>query len=93
MTSQNLFYITASGAIILISLLIVFLIILAIIFALRMVKFSRRLSAASLKLEEFIEKLKQKLKYSAVIALAGEGLKELIEIIKEKRGGKGKKKK
>ncbi|MDA2936292.1 hypothetical protein MYX06_03685 [Patescibacteria group bacterium AH-259-L05] len=92
MTSQNLFYITTSAAIIIISILIIVLVIIAIVIALRFAKFARGLSRASTRMEEFFKTLKDKLKYSAIMALMAEGLKEAVGLIKEKRGGDSKRK-
>ena len=62
MTIQNFYYIAASGAIILISILIAIMMIMGIIIAYRLVKFSRHLSAASAKLDALIAGLKEKAK-------------------------------
>lgn len=93
MTSQNFFYITTSAAIVIISILIIVLVIIAIVIALRFAKFARRLSRASNRMEEFFKTLKDKLKYSAIMALMAEGLKEIVGLIKEKRDDKKRKKK
>lgn len=93
MTIQNFYYIAASGAIILISILIAIMMIMGIIIAYRLVKFSRHLSAASAKLDALIAGLKEKAKYSAILALMSQGVKEITTLIKRKKNSEDKNKK
>ncbi|MCH7759643.1 hypothetical protein IID20_04785 [Patescibacteria group bacterium] len=93
MTIQNFYYITAAAAIIMISVLIIIIMIMAIIVAYRLLKFSRHLSAAAAKLDALITGLKEKAKYSAILALMSKGLKEITTLIKNKRGSGDKNKK
>jgi len=92
MTSQSLFYVTASGAIIIIAIFCIVLAILAIVVACRFAKFSRHLLKASEKIGQIAEEIKQKIKTSALIALFGEGLKEILSLVQEKKENKKSKK-
>lgn len=85
MSLQNFFYITTSSAIILITLLFVVLIIIGIIIAIRLAKTFKKIHQASETVDNTVKEIKEKLKMSALFTLVGEGLKEIILSLKEKR--------
>jgi hypothetical protein len=78
MFAQNFFYYTVSIAIIAIAVLIVAL----LIYWLTILKKIARIFD---RVDKTIETIKEKVKISAIMGLVGQGLKEVIELIKEKR--------
>jgi len=82
MSIQNFFYIVTSAAIILLTLLFVVLIIIGIIITIRLAKTFRSLHQASENINKTTQKIKEKVKLSALISLLGEGIKEFIILLK-----------
>lgn len=83
MFAQNLFYYTVSAAIILVVVLIFALLIYCL-------SILRKVARIFDRIDKTIETIKEKVKISAIMGLIGQGLKEIVELIREKRKGKEK---
>lgn len=78
MFAQNFFYYTVSVTIILVAVSILVLLIYWLTILRKIAKIFDRL-------DKTVETIKEKVKISAIIGLVGQGLKEVVELIKEKR--------
>lgn len=78
MSSQDFFYVVTGSAIILISIFICLVLICWLIIL-------RKIAKVVNRFDGLIKTLKEKVKISAFIGLVTQGIKELIELIKEKR--------
>jgi len=81
MSSQDFFYIVTGSAIILIAIFICLVLIYWLIVLKRIAKIVDRV-------DKLVKTLKEKIKISAFIGLISQGIKETVELIKEKRGKK-----
>ncbi len=93
MNGQNFFFITVGSAVVLSAILYIVLAIICIIIAIRIARASRNLLNVSNKIGEILDRVKEKVRYSAFIALFSRGLQEVISLVKEKREEKKKGKK
>ncbi|MGC9048902.1 MAG: hypothetical protein ACP5IX_01640 [Patescibacteria group bacterium] len=78
MFAQNLFYYTVSAAIILVAILIFILLIYWLTIL-------RRVARIFDRIDKTVETIKEKIKISAILGLVSQGLKEVVELIREKR--------
>lgn len=84
MNVQNFFYTVASVSIVLIGIFSLILLIIAILIACRLFKFSKNLTNISKKGEEILEKIKSKANLIALLALAKNVTKEFFKKNKKK---------
>ncbi len=78
MNIQNFFYVVASISIVLIGIFSIILLVIAILVACRLFKFSKNLANISKKSEEILEKIKSKANLIALLALAKNVTKEFF---------------
>lgn len=81
MFAQNLFFYTASIAVIVIMVIVLFILIIWLVIL-------GRFARTTKKIEITVDSLREKIKISSLIALLTQGIKEIISFIKEQRKGK-----
>jgi biopolymer transport protein ExbB/TolQ len=88
MDIQNFFYTVASISIVLVGILSFILLVIIILAAIQLFKFSKNLKRASQKSEEILEKIKNKANTLVFFSLLKQLLYNLFSAKKEKRGKK-----
>ncbi len=84
MDIQNFFYIVASISIVLIGIFSLILLVIAILFALRLFKFSKSLTNISRKSEEILEKIRTRTKLITLLSFVKRVVKEFSKKKKKK---------
>ncbi|HKL17111.1 MAG TPA: hypothetical protein VJ900_02010 [Patescibacteria group bacterium] len=90
MTLQNLFYATSSITTIIIGILFIAIAIIVIIIAVRLAKFSRKISLLPDQADKFLKNIQQKIKYSTIITLLAKILKVILDLLKKDKKKKNK---
>jgi len=84
MDVQNFFYVVASISLVLIGIFSLILLVIAILFALRLFKFSKSLTNISQKSEEILEKIRTRAKLITLLSFVKRVIKEFSKKNKKK---------
>ena len=90
MFDQNFFFVTVGTVIVIMAIFYIILAIVAIVFVWRLARFSRGLNNLTERGKQLLDRIEEKIKYSAFIALFTRGLEEVISYVKEKKERKRK---
>jgi len=85
MFEQNFFFVTVGTVIVVMAIFYIILAIIAIVLVWRLARFSRGLNNLAERGKQLLDRIEEKIKYSAFIALFTRGLEEVISYVKEKK--------